>query len=82
MGQTSKPKTKTRKTQAARAEPDRSHYQEGEEYPVRELAVATGISVDEAEALVEKHGVSNGKAAQAAREMQREQAAEEEAARG
>ena len=72
MGQTSKTKA------PSKARPDRSHYQEGEEYPVRELAVATGISVDEAEALVEKHGVSSGKAAQEARVMQREQDAAEE----
>jgi hypothetical protein len=79
MGQTSKPTTK--KTSTTKAKPDRSYFQEGEEYPVRELAVATGISVDEAEALIEKHGVSGGKAAEEARKMQREHD-EEEAARG
>jgi hypothetical protein len=80
MGQTSTPKTKTKKASATKAKPDRSLVEGGEDYPVRELAVATGISVDEADALVEKHGLSSGKAAEAAREMQRERD-EEEAAR-
>ena len=56
------------------AKPDRSLVEGGEDYPVRELAVATGISVDEAEALAEKHGAGSDKAARAAREMQREDA--------
>lgn len=78
MGQSTKP---AKKAKGSKVEADRSHYAEGEEYPVRELAVATGISTDDAEALIEKHGLSNGKAAEAAREMQRGQVDEQEAAR-
>ena len=63
MGQ----KTKPQKTEA-----DRSLVEGGEDYPIRELAVATGISVDEAEALAEKHGAASDKAAKEARAMQQE----------
>ena len=80
MSDSTKPKA-AKNTKGAGAEADRSLYAEGEEYPVRELAVATGISTDDAEALIEKHGLSSGKAAEAARDLQREQADEEEAAR-
>ena len=69
MGQTTKPEKKVK--------PDRSLVEGGEDYPVRELAVATGISVDEAEELVEKHGESSDKAAKEAREIQREEAQDE-----
>lgn len=65
MGEKTTPDTK--------AKPDRSLVEGGEDYPVRELAVATGISVDEAEALAEKHGAASDKAAREARDIQREE---------
>lgn len=65
MGQNTKPD---------KAKADRSLFEGGEDYPVRELAVATGISVDEAEELAEKHGAASDKAAKEAREIQREEA--------
>jgi hypothetical protein len=72
MGQNTKPE---------KAKADRSLVEGGEDYPVRELAVATGISVDEAEALAEKHGEASDKAAKAARDMQEDAREENEAQR-
>src|SRR5690606_28056744 len=65
-------------TKKKSAKDDRSLIEGGEDYPVRELAVATGIPLDEAEALAEKHGAGTDKAAKAARGMQREDAANDD----
>ena len=69
------------KTNPQKAEADRSLIEGGEDYPVRELAVATGISVDEAEALAEKHGAASDQAAREARRMQQDEAREDGAER-
>lgn len=61
----------------AKTATDRSLVEGGEDYPVRELAVATGISVDEAETLAEKHGAASDKAAEEARAMQQQDARDE-----
>ena len=67
-------------TKPQKAEADRSLVEGGEDYPVRELAVATGISVGEAEALAEKHGAASDQAAREARQMQ-DEAREDDAER-
>ena len=69
------------KTNPEKAKADRSLIEGGEDYPVRELAVATGISVDEAEALADKHGAASDKAALEARQMQQDEAREDGAER-
>lgn len=63
------------------AKPDRSLIEGGEDHEVRELAVATGLSVDEASSLVERHGDNPEKLTEEAQAMREQAQEKEEAAR-